>query len=62
MKISEKKYNKLSDVMLNRIRNIDDILGIKGWNSFSTSGMRMLTDDLLNEILNILNIQIKKDD
>ena len=40
-----------SDLMLMGVRNLIDTLGDRGWQGYTTSYMRMLTDDLLREIL-----------
>jgi len=44
-------YDELSDIMLSRCRELDEALYPKGgWNGWTTSGMRMMTDTILHEI------------
>lgn len=47
--------DELSEAALRGVRDIMDTMSTEScvWDSWSTSGMRMLTDDLVTEILNI---------
>jgi len=48
---SEEDWDTLSSFMLRGCRDIDDLLQPKGgWKGWSTSGMRILTDSLLEEV------------
>ena len=51
-------WEELSDLVLRRCREIDDALGSKGWQGWSTGGMRMMTNTLLEDILSKLTIEV----
>ena len=59
MKISLNKWEQLSNITLEQCRDIDDELMSKGgWQGWSTSGMRMMTDELLDNLLKQLDIEV----
>jgi len=48
---SEEDWDELSSFMLDECRNIDDLLFPRGgWQGWSTGGMRMMTDTLLERV------------
>lgn len=58
-KISLEKYDDLSDLMLRMCRNLDDLLYPKGgWNGWTTGGMRVMTDGILQQLLKELGVEI----
>jgi len=63
MKISLKKWWQLSDITLEQCRDIDEELIPKGgWQGWSTSGMRMMTNGLLDKLLKELDIEVDMSD
>lgn len=59
--ISLEKYWELSDITLDHCRAIDDMLYPKGgWKGWSTGGMRMMTNTLLQKLLEELNVEIER--
>jgi len=48
---SEEDWDELSSFMLIECRKIDDLLHPRGgWNGWSTGGMRIMTDALIEEL------------
>jgi len=59
--ISIDKWQELSNLVLDRCRAIDDMLYPKGgWQGWSTGGMRMMTNTILEELLERLNIEVDR--
>jgi len=59
MKISYDEYWELSDLLLYLCRNLDDALySSGGWQGWSTGGMRCMTNDILQQILDKLDIEV----
>jgi hypothetical protein len=63
MKITNEKYHELSDKMLSMCRLLDDMLQPKGgWQGWTTSGMRTMTNSVLQSILAELGVEIERDE
>ena len=56
MKLTDKQWEDLSDLTLNSVRGIEYWLEDKGWNSITTGTMRMMTDGILRDILDYLEV------
>jgi hypothetical protein len=57
MKITQEEHDELSDLVLNDVRRIAEIINESGgWNKWTTGGMRMMTDVILFRILETLEI------
>jgi hypothetical protein len=53
--LTDEQWEELSSMMLNSCRWLDDVMYPKGgWNGWTTSGMRMMTDDILMSIISKL--------
>ena len=58
-KISLCEWWRLSDLMIDLCRDLDDDLKTKGgWKGWTTSGTRTMTDEILQTILDELNIAV----
>jgi len=61
MKISNEQWWELSELMIKHCRVLDEALCSQGgWQKWSTSGMRMMTNDILEKVLEELNIEVEK--
>lgn len=62
-KITREQYEDLSSIVLNGTRIVDEqLFPVGGWQYWTTSGMRMMTDDyILKEVLKYLKIQVRKE-
>ena len=56
--MNETEYEDLSGIMLQGVRTIIDQLGKEGWENWTTSGMRTMTNGLLNELLEELTLNV----
>jgi len=61
LKLSDEEYKELSDITLRSIKEaMDFILELKeakgDWRNITTSGLRMMSDQTLNKILNELKV------
>lgn len=56
MKINLDKYWELSDIIVKSTRDFNELE--PRWNGWTTSGWRMMSDELLQEILTSLDIEV----